>query len=85
MSNIKSSFFNPGGKKVVKSTLPAAKVNSMYNSTFLPKISKNTINTYTQVAVTTQKTTRYNKNGKPVKPNTGSMDRINRLKAQAMK
>tara|TARA_B110000967_G_C18639567_1_gene437823 strand:+ start:173 stop:430 length:258 start_codon:yes stop_codon:yes gene_type:complete len=85
MSNKKGSFFNPGGKHtVVKSILPSSKVNSMYNPTFHPKVSKNTINTYTQ-NITSVKTTRYYKTGKPGKPNVGSMDRINKIKAQAMK
>tara|TARA_A100001011_G_C13833696_1_gene644022 strand:- start:107 stop:376 length:270 start_codon:yes stop_codon:yes gene_type:complete len=89
MSNKKVSYFNPGGQvdtsKVKKSVLPEAKVNSMFNPTFQPKMSKNKIITYTQQSSDQQKTTRYLEKGKPVKPNTGSLDRINRLKAQAMK
>ena len=48
MSNIFASSFTPG-KRADGSKLPAAKVNSMFNPTFQPKVSKAFANTYNDV------------------------------------
>ena len=85
MSKIFRSSFVAGNKMDGNTyTLPKKKVDSMANPTFHPKISKQFAITYTNTKAK-QNTTRYLKKGKPVKPNTGSMDRLNRLKATAMK
>ena len=85
MSNIYRTSFLPGNKMDGnKYTLPQKKVDSMVNPTFQPKVSKQFAITYTNTKPI-QNTTSYLKKGKPIKPNTGSMDRLNRLKASAMK
>lgn len=85
MSNIFRTSFVAGNKMDGnKYTLPQKKVDSMANPTFQPKVSKQFAISYLNTKPK-QNTNRYLKKGKPVKPNTGSMDRLNRLKATAMK
>ena len=76
-------MFTPG-KKPDGSKFSSDKVNTMFNPTFLPKVSKRISHSY-NVTRTIKKTKLYLKKGKPVKPNTGSMDRLNKIKAAAMK
>ena len=82
MSNIFRSSFVPGFQTL--GILPSQKVESMANSNFQPKVSKNFIISYLKVKPI-QNTNSYKRNGKPLKQNTGSFDRLNKLKAIAMK
>jgi len=84
MSNIFQSSFTPG-KKPDGSKLSSSKVNSMFNPTFLPKVSKRFSHSYNTIRTLNKNNNLYKRTGKPVKPNTGSMDRLNKIKAAAMK
>ena len=85
MSNIKKNYFNPGANRTSGTIkLPSSKVNSTFNPTYSKKLPKRLINTMNTDTKITTKSNIYLKRGKPGKPDTGSMDRILRLKAQAM-
>jgi hypothetical protein len=87
MSNIKKNFFNPGAlnkQGTKKAVLPSAKNDTMFNPTYQPKLSTRLVSTLNTDTSVKTKSTKYLKNGKPLKQNVGSMDRLLRLKANAM-
>lgn len=97
MSNIKKNFFNPGGNNIKGSTknkvdivvggvttTTIQKKNTTFDPVYTPKFSlrlMQTLNTKPNIPENTS--TIYKKTGKPLKPNVGSLDRIQRLKAAA--
>tara|TARA_Y100001970_G_scaffold291693_1_gene429860 strand:- start:1171 stop:1425 length:255 start_codon:yes stop_codon:yes gene_type:complete len=84
MSNIFTSSFTPG-KRADGSKFSSDKVDSMFNPTFQPKVSKAFAHSYNTIRTLNKNNNLYKRKGKPVKPNTGSMDRLNKIKAKAMK
>tara|TARA_Y100001970_G_C14098611_1_gene784161 strand:+ start:274 stop:561 length:288 start_codon:yes stop_codon:yes gene_type:complete len=91
MSNIKKNFFNPGSNKTIakvdpKAKLPAPKKNTTfdpnYKSRFVSRMT-HTLTKESKIPADGDKSNNYKKNGKPKKPNVGSMDRLLRLKASA--
>jgi len=83
MSNIKKNFFNPGGNNKSNAILPTDKNNTMFDPNNGKKLPIRAISSFNSKNVVVE-TNFYKKNGKPVKPNVGSMDRLLRLKAKAM-
>jgi len=91
MSNIKKNFFNPGGNKTVakvdsNAKLPEQKKNTTfdpnYNARFISRMT-HTLTKESKMPADAEKSLTLKKNGKPIKPNVGSMDRLLRLKASA--
>tara|TARA_X000000368_G_C23028280_1_gene711289 strand:+ start:1224 stop:1547 length:324 start_codon:yes stop_codon:yes gene_type:complete len=83
MSNIKKNFFNPGGNNN-NAVLPKEKKDTTFDPTYTPKFNlrlSQSLNTKPKIPLVTK--TIYKKTGKPLKPNVGSLDRIQRLKAAA--
>lgn len=64
--------------------LPQAKTDSMFNPTFKAKVSKRFQLTYNFIKPFDSNNSFNKRHGIPIKQNTGSMDRINKLKAQNM-
>ena len=99
MSNIKKNFFNPGSNKIKGSTKKRVdiiaggvttttieKKDTTFDPVYTPKFSlrlMQTLNTKPNIPADDKKSTIYKKTGKPLKPNVGSLDRIQRLKAAA--
>ena len=85
MLNIKKNFFNPGGNNN-KAVLPIEKKNTTFDPVYTPKFNlrlMQSLNTKPNIPADDKKSTIYKKTGKPLKPNVGSLDRIQRLKASA--
>ena len=86
MSNIFQSSFTPG-KKPDGSKFPSEKVYSTFNSTFASLgLRKRFADTFRcpRECTFNKNNNLYKRQGKPIKPNTGSMDRLNRIKAAVM-
>ena len=90
MSNIRKNFFNQINKTVAKvdsnAKLPQQKNNTTFDSNYKARFISRMTHTLTKKSVIPVKNLRsnnYKKNGKPKKPNVGSMDRLLRLKASA--
>ena len=97
MSNIKKNFFNPGFNKIKGSTKKRVdivvggvttttieKKDTTFDPAYTPKFNlrlSQSLNTKPKIPLVTK--TIYKKTGKPLKPNVGSLDRIQRLKAAA--
>ncbi len=85
MSNQKKNLFNPGSNNN-NATLPKVKNNTTFDPLYTPKFNLRLIqslNTKPNIPDNDKKSQHYKKNGKPIKPNVGSLDRIQRLKAAA--
>jgi hypothetical protein len=85
MSNKKKNYFNPGrlekkkGQKI--SQFPQGKKSQNPNSILSFNIKKQKSFVGVKPIVNKQSQI-YKKNGKPLKPNTGSLDRLQKIKAQ---
>ena len=86
MSNQKKNLFNPGANNNTAS-LPKVKNNTTFDPLYTPKFNLRLIqslNTKPNIPEDdNKKSLNYKKKGKPLKPNVGSLDRIQRLKAAA--
>ena len=91
MSNKKISFFNPKSlnynkaKVDAKAKFPDVKKNTTfdpnYKSRFISSMTFN-LNKEPRIPIN-ENDEKFKKNGKPLKPNVGSMDRLLKLKAAA--